>query len=282
MNTPEEWTARRREIRAAVEAIYGPRRGASHKGRPVTSDLSIDEALVLHSIDWEPLELVCGAAVYPIVQGAWQWSIGEINYASNAMRRAFDTAIERIGSECAHADGAGVVGVNVEVSVQRHAVYVVLVGTAVAPSSGNLKLGRPWVSDLSARDFALLHSAGWDVCGLAHGAAFVYAPRRSAGDTLAQTRQNVELTNFTAAMYAARESAMGRAQDSALGLGAKGMVAVRIAEGPMDFARHAICFRAFGTAIKPGPAGHQYRAPQVSVSLNDAVQLFDATSLRGG
>ncbi|HWE55529.1 MAG TPA: heavy metal-binding domain-containing protein [Acidimicrobiales bacterium] len=282
MKTPDEWTARRQEIRDAVRDIYGsPDRKSAHKGRPVTSDLSIDEALVLHSIGWEPVELVCGAGVYPIPTGAWQWAYGEIRYASVAMRSAFDRAAERIGTECAGADAAGVVGVRVDVTIERHAVYVVLVGTAVAPSTGRVGLGRPFVSDLSGQDFALLHNAGWEPCGLAHGAAFVYAPRRSAADAISQTRQNVELTNFTEAIYAARESAMARAQSSALGLGANGIVAVQVSEGPMDFAHHAIGFVVYGTAVKPGPAGHQYRAPQVSVSLDDRVRQFDVTSLRG-
>lgn len=280
MKTPPEWSARRQEIRDAVKAIYGPRSAAA-SATAVTSDLSIDEALVLHSIDWEPVELVCGAGVYSVPQGAWQWALGEIRSASGAITSAFDTAIERIGSECAHVNAAGVVGVRVNVTIEQHAIYVVLMGTAVVPSSGHTPVGRPFVSDLSGRDFALLYSAGWEACGLAHGAAFVNAPRRSASDTLSQTRQNIELTNFTQAMYQAREAAMQRTQSSALGMGAKGIVAVQVNEGPMEFAHHAIAFTVYGTAVKPGPSGHQYRAPQVSVSLDDRTNLFDVAALRG-
>jgi uncharacterized protein YbjQ (UPF0145 family) len=280
MKTPPEWSARRQEVRDAVKKIYGPRSGAPSRAA-VTSDLSIDEALVLHSIDWEPVELVCGAGVYPVPQGAWQWAVGEITYASEAMAAAFNAAIERIGSECARVNAAGVVGVRVDVTIERHAIYLVLMGTAVVPCSGHTSPGRPFVSDLSGRDFALLCSAGWEACGLAHGAAFVNAPRRSASDTISQTRQNIELTNFTQAMYQAREAAMQRTQSSALGMGAKGVVAVQVNEGPMEFAHHAIAFTVYGTAVKPGPAGHQYRAPQVSVSLNDRIDLFDVAALRG-
>lgn len=282
MNNSAEWSARRQQIRDAVREIYGSSATEiSRRGRPATSDLSVDEALVLHSIGWEPVDLVCGAGVYSIPRGTWQWAYGEIRDASDALSRAFDSAIERIGSECAQANAEGVVGVRVDVSIQRHAVYVVLIGTAVAPTSGRPKLGRPFVSDLGGRDFGLLHNAGWEPCGLAHGASFVYAPRRSAGDTLAQTRQNVELTNFTEAMYAARGSAMQRAQTSAIAMGAQGVVAVQVREGPMDFAHHAIGFTVYGSAVKPGPRGHQYFAPQVSVSLDDRIASFDAASLRG-
>ena len=86
--------------------------------------------------------------------------------------------------------------------------------------------------------------------GLAVGASFVYAPRRSAGAAMKQKTQNVELTNFTEAMYAARESAMERMQRSALEVGGHGVVEVKVTEGPMDFARHAVGFTAWGTAVK--------------------------------
>jgi hypothetical protein len=92
--------------------------------------------------------------------------------------------------------------------------------------------------------------------------------------------QNVELTTFTNALYAARESAMERFQTSALRMAAAGVVAVRMKEGPMDFAHHAIGFTVYGTAVRPGPSGHRRQEPMVAVSLNDPVKLFDAASLR--
>ena len=85
--------------------------------------------------------------------------------------------------------------------------------------------------------------------GLAFGACFVYAPRRTAGTAMKQKTQNVELTNYTEAMYAARESAMEKMQRSALGAGGQGVVEVKVTEGPMSFARHAIGFTAWGTAV---------------------------------
>ena len=59
----------------------------------------------------------------------------------------------------------------------------------------------------------MLMIAGWEPLGLATGASFVFAPRRSMGAVVQQQTQNVELTNFTEAMYAAREAAMQRMQD---------------------------------------------------------------------
>ena len=109
-----------------------------------------------------------------------------------------------------------------------------LVGTAVRPvGSSGLSADPVFLSDLSGRDFALLHTAGWAPLGLAVGASFVYAPRRSAGVAIKQKGQNVELTNFTEAMYSARESAMERMQQSALAMDGTGVVEVKVEEGPM-------------------------------------------------
>jgi uncharacterized protein YbjQ (UPF0145 family) len=265
---------------ALVEAMRHP--GATQgAGRGSTSDLSVDEILLLHSVGWEPVDLVCGAAVRSIWMGVWNWGVGEIGVASTAHALAVSAAVQRIGRECAGVGGHGVVGMSVEISVSPHHVDAVLVGTAVRPRQSGPPRGRPFVSDLSTRDFALLHQAGWDPRGLAFGASFVHAPRRRAMTAVQQKSQNVELTNFTEALYAARESAMERMQASALEIGAKGVVDVQIHEGPMHFARHAIGFTAWGTAVVPGPAGHQYLRPRVVLPLDDKVVQFDARSLNG-
>ena len=153
--------------------------------------------------------------------------------------------------------GHGVVGVRVEVAVRTHHIDVELVGTAVRPMDGKDPRGTdaaqamPFVSDLSARDFTLLQRAGWIPVGLAFGASFVYAPRRTAGAAMKQTTQNVELTNYTEAMYSARESAMEKMQRSALQVGGQGVVEVKVTEGPMSFARHAVGLHGVGDG---GPA----------------------------
>jgi uncharacterized protein YbjQ (UPF0145 family) len=247
----------------------------------VTSDLTIDEVLLLHTLGWEPVDMVAGAAVYSIPQGSWTWSVGEIAAASRAHGQALDAAAGRIRQECRQAGGHGVIGVDIEVTVESHHVTAVLVGTAVRPTGVAQVRGEAFVSDLSTRDFALLQRSGWAPVGLAFGASFVHVPRRSAGQTLKQQNQNVELVNFTAALYDARESAMERMQAEAIRCGAKGVVAVTISEGPMSFARHAIRFTAWGTAVVPGPAGHQYVRPQVVLAADDPLPAFEAAALRG-
>jgi uncharacterized protein YbjQ (UPF0145 family) len=249
--------------------------------RGVTSDLSVDEALLLHAAGWEPIDLVCGVCVVSVPVGVWNWGQGAISLASDAHNAAISGAVAQIRGECAKVHGHGVVGVRVQVEVRTHHIDVELVGTAVRPVGGKDGGGTPFVSDLSARDFTLLDGAGWVPVGLAFGASFVYAPRRTAGQAMQQKTQNVELTNFTEAMYSARESAMERMQRSALDVGGQGVVEVKVTEGPMSFARHAVGFTAWGTAVRLVAESHRYISPEVVLPLDDAVVTFAAQSLRG-
>lgn len=269
----------RAEMRKGAEVLATA--AAPGKGRGSTSDLSIDEALLLHAAGWAPIDLVCGVEVVSVPWGVWNWGQGEISVASEAHAMAVRGAAERLRRECRQTDGHGAVGVRVEATVRPHHIEVELVGTAVRPASQAVAPSTPFVSDLSARDFTLLIGAGWMPVDLAFGASFVYSPWRSARMAMAQKMQNVELTNYTQAMYAARENAMERMQQSALSAGGTGVVEVKVTEGPMSFARHAVGFTAWGTAVRLFAESHQYIRPQVILPLDDAVVTFEATSLRG-
>ena len=275
----------RDEMRRGAEALATA--APPSQARGITSDLSVDEALLLHAAGWEPLDLVCGVAVVSVPVGVWNWGRGAISLASDAHNAAVDQAARALRAECGKVQGHGVVGVRVDVEVSTHHIEVALVGTAVRPVSGSDPRGRdaaeamPFVSDLSARDFTLLLRAGWMPVGLAFGACFVYSPRRTAGTAMKQSTQNVELTNYTEAMYSARESAMEKMQESALEAGGEGVVEVKVTEGPMSFARHAVGFTAWGTAVKLVAEQHQFVQPEMILPLDDAVVTFEAQSLRG-
>jgi uncharacterized protein YbjQ (UPF0145 family) len=246
----------------------------------LTSDLSIDEELNLHSIGWEPVELVSGVSLFSAPAGMWNWGQGEIVAASDAHNHAFSHAIDRIHKEAANAGGHGVVGVHVDRFVYSTHIEVSLTGTAVRPvGAGKIDASEVFISDLSGRDFTMLVVAGWEPLGLATGASFVYAPRRGVGAVLQQQSQNVELKNYTEAMYSARETAMQRMQESALALKGTGVVEVKIVEGPMHFAAHAVGFAAWGTVVRLAAASHRLVEPHAVVSLNDVVVTFEATTL---
>ena len=88
------------------------------RARGVTSDLSIDEALLLHGAGWEPVDLVCGVSVVSVPVGVWNWGQGEITVASVAHNAAVKGASDQLRDECLKVHGYGVVGVRVEVEVR--------------------------------------------------------------------------------------------------------------------------------------------------------------------
>jgi uncharacterized protein YbjQ (UPF0145 family) len=226
-------------------------------------------------------------SVVSVPFGVWNWGQGPITSATEAHNMAFSAAASRLREECRRVDGWGVVGVQVETKVRPRHIDVELTGTAIRPVPGPageaVPASKDWfVSDLTARDFALLQGAGWAPVGLAFGACFVYAPRRSFGTTMQQSGQNVELTNFTEAMYAAREDAMERMQQTAIALGGQGVVAVQVTEGPMPFAHHAVGFQAWGTSVRLVADTHRFMTPDVVLPLDDVAVTFEAESLRGG
>lgn len=269
------------DLKAEVRRAFLPQ-GTAATATPVslTSDLSIDEELNLHSIGWEPVELVSGVSLFSAPAGMWNWGQGEIVGASDAHTHAFAHAIDRIHQEAANAGGHGVVGVHIDRFVYSTHIEVSLTGTAVRPvGAGKVDANAIFVSDLSARDFTLLMVSGWEPLGLATGASFVYAPRRTMGAVVQQQSQNVELKNYTAAMYSARETAMQRMQESALALKGTGVIEVKIVEGPMRFASHAVGFAAWGTVVRLAKPSHQSVHPQAVVSLNDVAVAFDAATL---
>jgi uncharacterized protein YbjQ (UPF0145 family) len=270
----------RPSLKDEVRRALSTPRSADANVQTTTSDLSIDEELNLHSIGWEPVAVVCGVSLHSMPNGYWNWGQGEIVGASNAHATAVANATARLLRETGAVGGHGVVGVHIARAVHPTFVEISLVGTAVRPVDPTRRLdGGVFASDLSARDFTMLMIAGWQPLGLAVGASFVFVPRRSVGTTIQQQMQNVELTNFTEAMYSSREVAMQRMQDSAIELGGTGVVDVKVDEGPMSFASHAIGFVAVGTVVRLAATTHQLIHPTMVVPLDDASVTFDAQTL---
>ena len=125
-------------------------------GQPgAASDLTIDGVLlVLGAIGWEPLELVTGISWFPIPRGAWILGKGENAVVTSAHQAAVAAAELRLADQCATAGGHGVIGVQLEIKTEHHHVAAEVRRHRRPPSIGADKLdGRPFTSDLSARDF---------------------------------------------------------------------------------------------------------------------------------
>jgi uncharacterized protein YbjQ (UPF0145 family) len=261
----------------------GPGHGATSRTqvapRGTTSDLSIDETLLLHSAGWEPVDLVFGVAWWSIPWGVWNWQSGEVGEASAAFGGAFEQAAGLMAQECQRAGGSGVLGVEIEQRVSSHHVAITLSGTAVR------RVNAPqhpfeFLSDLSARDFVLLTRAGWWPLGLAAGASFVIAPRRSVGQWASQQGQNMELPNLTQALYLAREQAMERMQRSGIDMHAEGIVGVKLREGRGGSSVRVMQFIAIGTGVHLAEGVHRPIQPTMVVPLDEQVREFEAKNLR--
>ena len=273
----------RDEVRQAVAAVGSPAPHAGGAGgaKGTTSDLTIDETLLLHSAGWEPVDLVYGISWWSIPWGVWQWTTGEVQEASTAFTGAVDHAAKQLRQSCEQSGGSGVLGVEVGVRVSSHHVSIELTGTAVRRTGADAHRFE-FVSDLSARDFVLLTRAGWWPLGLAAGASFVIAPRRTAREWAAQQGQNVELPNLTQALYLARERAMERMQQSGTAMKAEGIVAVKLREGKASSSARVIQFVAIGTGVHLRTSTHRSVSPEMVVPLDEQVRAFDVKSRRSG
>lgn len=252
----------------------------------VTSDLSLDEILLLHSVGLEPVRVAFGVGCVSIMAGVWTWGTGYVADAHQAFQRALDEAKEGIRASVRSSSAIGVVGVDVEVELSPHRSMVVVTGTAVRPlvdESGRkhfkVEYRSPFLCDLSARDFVVLSNSGWYPLDLVAGASYVHAPRRSVGTALGQATQNVELSNFTETLYQAREMAMEELQSQLAQAGGTGLVDVKIIDRPVHFASHVVEFVGYGTAIRMLGEAHRHPALNVVVPLDDVVRTFEATSL---
>ena len=271
----------RDEVRQAVTALASPSPATSGGAiRGTTSDLTIDEMLLLHSAGWEPVDFVYGISWWSVPWGAWQWTTGEVQEASSAFAGAATQAAKQLRESCERAGGTGVLGVEVGVRVSSHHVAIELSGTAVRRVRADQHRFE-FVSDLSARDFVLLDRAGWWPLGIAAGASFVIAPRRTAREWASQQGQNAELPNLTQALYLARERAMERMQRSGTTMKADGIVAVKLREGRASSSVRVIQFVAIGTGVRLRTASHRSIAPEMVVPLDERLRQFDVKSLRG-
>jgi uncharacterized protein YbjQ (UPF0145 family) len=92
---------------------------------------------------------------------------------------------------------------------------------------------------------------------------------RRLTQALGSVGQNVELPNFTQALYEARELAMTRMQDEASELGASGIVGVRLEEKTHQWGSHTIEFLALGTAVTKRSGEVTLPKPTTIISLDN-------------
>ena len=212
-----------------------------------TSDLSVDEFLLVKQSGFEPIGLVLGSSIYHIGFQQAMWNQNqEMSVLTQAMYHARELAMTRMEEE---ADQ---------------------IGTAVRHRGGELHRapnGRPFTSDLSGQDFAKLLRAGYRPVGLVMGNCVYHVARQGMLASLRQIGRNVEMPNFTQALYEARELAMERMQTEADELRAGGIVGARIIERSHGWGSHVIEFFAIGTGVVPTSDEHEIEKPALVLPL---------------
>jgi uncharacterized protein YbjQ (UPF0145 family) len=239
-----------------------------------TSDLSVNEFLLVKQSGFEPLGLVLGSSIYHIgfQQAMWNQS-QEMGVLTQAMYHARELAMTRMEEEADQLGADGVVGVRLEIGRYDWGADLaefIAVGTAVKHAGGELHRapnGRPFTSDLNGQDFATLLRAGYRPTGLVMGNCVYHVARQGMMASLRQMGRNVEMPNFTQALYEARELAMERMQKEADELQSEGIVGARIIERSHGWGSHVIEFFAIGTSVVSISADHQIDRPALVLPL---------------
>jgi uncharacterized protein YbjQ (UPF0145 family) len=240
-----------------------------------TSDLSVNEFLLVKEAGFEPLGLVLGSSIYHIgfQQAGWNQN-QEMGVLTQAMYHARELAMTRMEEEADQLGADGIVGVRLDIGRYDWGADLaefIAVGTAVKHRGGELHRapnGRPFTSDLSGQDFATLLRAGYRPVGLVMGNCVYHVARQGMLTSLKQMGKNVEMPNFTQALYEARELSMERMQREADELRAGGIVGARIVERSHGWGSHVIEFFAIGTGVVPISDDHQIEQPGLVLPLS--------------
>ena len=246
-----------------------------------TSDLSVNEFLLVKEAGFQPLGLVMGSSIYhvgyqPIRQGVSE----ELNLLTQAMYSARELAMVRMEEEADALGADGIVAVRLTLNMHAWGANVIeflAIGTAVKNAAGEgtwrANNGKPFQSDLSGQDFWTLLHAGYRPVGMVMGNCVYYVAPQIQGPGSSwggggTYHQNMELAGPTQAFYDARELAMERMQAEAEALGAEGIVGVTVDESNHTWGVNVLEFSAIGTAVCPIRADHQIATPQLVLSVN--------------
>jgi uncharacterized protein YbjQ (UPF0145 family) len=273
-------------------------RELSERGGSFTSDLSVNGFALCHQLGLKPLSQVMGSSIYQLgYQGAWgapgygggNAILIEMDTLSQALNEVRGRALVRLGEEARHVGADAVVGVQTragesQLDTGTLALEHVVVGTAVRRESAHAK--HPVLTELSVAEYAMLVQGGFEPLGIVAWSAVFFTSYvfggmaggvLAGGGSLTMGVRNFELREFTQAIYSAREAVMQRITSQAAGLGASGVVGVKIGHtarphtlgggvGMRELRGLMVTFTAVGTAIQQH-GDHTITAPEPVVDL---------------
>lgn len=241
-----------------------------------TSDLSVNEFLLVREAGFRPVGLVFGSSIYHVGIQVGRWSSNqELEKLTQAMYHARELAMERMQSEAEVLGADGIVGVRLDVEFKEFGSDIaefIAVGTAVSADDRSFNwqsTGRPFTSDLSGQDFWTLIQAGYAPIEMVMGTCVYHIAHQGMRKSMGNIGQNVEIPVFTEALYDARELAMSRMQAEAEAAHAEGIVGVKLLSLPHRWGGHTTEFFSIGTAVKPLRENHIIAKPQMVLPLTD-------------
>jgi len=246
-----------------------------------TSDLSVNEFLLVREVGFRPVGLVLGSSIYHVGLQIGRWSKNqELNVLTQAMYHARELAMTRMETEAKALGADGIVGVRLDVEMKEFGADIaefIAVGTAVKAEPGaggggvsnwrNNK-GMPFTSDLSGQDFWTLIRAGYAPLSMVMGSCVYHIAHQRMGAKIGNIGRNVEIEQFTQALYDARELAMERMQTEAEQYEAEGIVGVQLRQHSHTWGAHTTEFFAIGTAVRPLRDDHVIERPTMVLSLD--------------
>ncbi len=208
-----------------------------------TSDLSVNEFLLLRQAGFEPVTQVMGSSVYQVGWqqmpwgSTWSYPVGgtvELDTLTGAWNDARGRALARLTEEATRAGADAVAGVRMkrgQFSASSGLVEIATFGTAMRSTRYEIE-NAPVLTNLTGQDFAKLYAHGYWPVGLVAATSVTYVvsswQTQNAMRGFRASLQNQELTDFTQGLYEARQRALLRLTRQAHQAGGQGIVGVQI------------------------------------------------------
>jgi uncharacterized protein YbjQ (UPF0145 family) len=259
---------------AARRRLTEMRGGAGKRGL-FTSDLSINEFLLVREAGFDPLGLVMGSSIYHIgFQFSGFYQSQEMEVLTQAMYHARELAMTRMEEEADVLGADGIVGVRLDVTRYEWGESLaefMAIGTAIKHRMGEhyrTPDNRPFTSDLNGQDFWTLLRAGYRPVSMVMGTCVYHVAHQGLLQSLKQMGRNAEMQNYTQALYDARELALSRMQAEAEAEQAEGIVGAQVKESSHGWGSHVIEYFAVGTAITSISEDHTIPTPSLILPLS--------------